>query len=346
MSHSPLAEELRDAVTPRAVLLMVGVLLVQLGFLLSYVGAFHHPDAHRVPLAVAGPPGPARQLDRLPGQPVATTLVADRAAARRRILHRDAQGAYVVNPHGTRDTLLIASAAGSSVTGVVRQVGAGFAQAQGRRLRVVDVVPVGDSDQSSLTSFYLVVGWLVGGYLAASMLGVTAGARPANRHRALIRLVALLPYAALSGLGGAIIVDPALGALTGHFLQLWGLGALVVFTAGAVTIALQALFGVLGIGLAVVIFVVLGNPSSGGAYQPHMIPPFWTAIGPWLPAGAGVSAVRNVVYFHGNALTWPLGVLGVWAVAGVLLSLLCAREPDTRVPALRSGYGGPRDLRF
>ncbi len=346
MSHNPLADELRDAVTPRAVLLMVGVLLVQLGFLLSYIGAFHHPDAHGVPLAVAGPTGVAQQLDRLPGDPVETTVVTDRAAARERILRRDAQGAYVVNSGGTRDTLLVASAAGSSVTGAVRQVGEGFAHAQGRRLHVVDVAPVGDGDRGSLTAFYLVVGWLVGGYLAASMLGVTAGARPASRHRALIRLLALLPYAALSGLGGAIIADPALGALTGCFLQLWGLGALVVFTAGAVTIALQALFGVLGIGLAVVIFVVLGNPSSGGAYQPHMIPPFWTDIGPWLPAGAGVSAVRNTVYFDGNGLTWPLGVLGVWAAAGLLLSLLFAREPDTRVPALRSGYGGPRDLRF
>jgi hypothetical protein len=346
MSHSPLTDELRDAVTPRAVLLMVGVLLVQLGFLLSYVGAFHHPDAQGVPLAVAGPPRVAQQLDRLPGDPVATTVVADRAAARERILRRDAQGAYVVHPAGSRDTVLVASAAGSSVTSAVRQVGESFARAQGRQVRVVDVAPAQDGDRGSLTAFYLVVGWLVGGYLAASMLGVTAGARPANRHRALIRLLALLPYAALSGLGGAIIVDPALGALTGHFLQLWGLGALVVFLAGTVTIALQALFGVLGIGLAVVVFVVLGNPSSGGAYQPHMIPPFWTAIGSWLPAGAGVSAVRNTVYFHGNALTWPLGVLGVWAAAGVLLSMLFAREPDTRAPALRSGYGGPRDLRF
>src|SRR5690242_12752124 len=121
MSHSPLADELRDAVTPRAVLLMVGVLLVQLGFLLSYVGAFLHPDAHGVPLAVAGPPRAAQQLDRLPGDPVATTVVADRAAARERILRRDAQGGYVVNPAGSRDTVLVASAAGSSVTSAVRQ---------------------------------------------------------------------------------------------------------------------------------------------------------------------------------------------------------------------------------
>jgi len=346
MSHNPFAAELRDAVTPRAVLLMAGVLLVQLGFLLSYVGAFHHPDAHRIPIAVAGPPRLAHQLDRLHGEPVRATVVHDGAAARQRVLRREAQGAYVVNPEGSRDTLLVASAAGSSVTGAVRQVGERFASVQGRHLRVVDVAPAGDGDSGSLSAFYLVVGWLVGGYLAASMLGVTAGARPASRHRAGIRILALLPYAALSGLGGAIIVDPALGALTGHFGALWGLGTLVVFTAGAVTVALQALFGVLGIGLAVVIFVVLGNPSSGGAYQVHMIPPFWRDVGPWLPAGAGVSAVRNTVYFHGNALTWPLGVLGVWAAAGVVLSLLFAREPDTRVPALRSGYGGPRDLRF
>ena len=171
MSHSPVADELRDAVTPRAVLLMVGVLVVQLGFLLSYVGAFHHPDAHGVPLAVAGPSRVARQLDRLPGDPVVSTVVADRTAARERILRRDAQGAYVVDAGGTRDTLLVASAAGSSVTAAVREVGERFAQAQGRRLDVVDVVPVADGDRGSLTAFYLVVGWLVGGYLAASMLG-------------------------------------------------------------------------------------------------------------------------------------------------------------------------------
>ncbi|MEV7360620.1 hypothetical protein [Kitasatospora sp. NPDC091276] len=53
------AAELRDAVSVRAVVLVLGVFALQLGFVLSYMGAFHAPAPHRIPVAVA-PPG-ARQ---------------------------------------------------------------------------------------------------------------------------------------------------------------------------------------------------------------------------------------------------------------------------------------------
>ena len=41
----------------------------------------------------------------------------------------------------------------------------------------MDVTPTGSQDHESLTAFYLIVGWLVGGYLVASLLGVTLGTR-------------------------------------------------------------------------------------------------------------------------------------------------------------------------
>ncbi|MCT2591205.1 SNG1 family protein [Streptomyces sp. N2-109] len=341
MRHSPLAAELRDAITPRAFFLMVGVLLVQLGFLLSYVGAFHHPDAQRIPLAVAAPAEVAERLDGLRGEPVETTLVRDRGEARERIMNRDAQGAYVMDQQGTQDILLIASAAGSSVAQAITEVGSQFAKAQQRTVRTEDVAPANAGDRGSLSAFYLVIGWLVGGYLAASMLGITAGARPANTRRAVLRLAVMVVYAALSGLGGALIVDQALGALPGHFLALWGIGTLVVLAAGAATIALQVMFGVIGIGLAIVVFVVLGNPSAGGAYQRSMIPPFWRTIGDWLPPGAGTTAVRHSVYFDGNAMAGPMWVLAVWTVAGVLLTLFfAARHRDTEPPALGPYHPG------
>ena len=47
--------ELFAAVTARTLLLVIGVLLIQLGFVLSYVGAFHHPTPQRVPVAVVAP---------------------------------------------------------------------------------------------------------------------------------------------------------------------------------------------------------------------------------------------------------------------------------------------------
>jgi hypothetical protein len=61
----------------------------------------------------------------------------------------------------------------------------------------------------------------------------------------------------------------SLGALTGHLMALWWLGALLVFAVGAVTLAFQTLLGVIGIGVTILVFVIIGNPSAGGAYSPH-----------------------------------------------------------------------------
>jgi hypothetical protein len=69
-------------------------------------------------------------------------------------------------------------------------------------------------------------------------------------------------------------------------------------------------------------FVVLGNPSAGGVFPPPMMPPFWRAIGPWLPNGAGTSIARSIAYFHGTAITGPLLVLVAWLLVGVVVSLV------------------------
>jgi hypothetical protein len=98
----------------------------------------------------------------------------------------------------------------------------------------------------------------------------------------------------------------------------------VTLSAATVTIALQILFGVIGIGLTVVIFVILGNPSAGGAYQPSVLPPFWRAISGALPNGAGTDAIRRIVYFDGHGLTHSIVVLVCWIAAGVMVSLVGA----------------------
>lgn len=98
---------------------------------------------------------------------------------------------------------------------------------------------------------------------------------------------------------------------------LWRLGATVPY-------ALQTLFGVIGIGLTVVIFVILGNPSAGGAYQPSVLPPFWRAISSYLPNGAGTDAIRRIVYFDGHGITHSVVVLVCWIVGGVLVTMIGA----------------------
>ncbi|MEU9127142.1 DUF3533 domain-containing protein [Kitasatospora sp. NPDC048540] len=317
--------ELKDAVTPRAALLVIGVLLLQLGFITSYVGALHDPGPHELSIAVVAPPQAAPQLvaglEAVPDDAVRASTAPDRATAEARIKDQKIYAAWLVDPSGTRDTLLVADARGPAAARAATEIVTALEQRQGRTLAVEDVVPLADGDAEGLSSFYLVVGWCVGGYLVASILGISAGSRPANTHRALIRLGTLAVYSVTAGIGGAVIIGPVLDALPGSAWPLVGLGSLVVFAVGAITMAMECLFGIVGIGLAVLVFVVLGNPSAGGVFPPPLLPPFWRAIGAWIPNGAGTDVARSLAYFDSTGITVPLLVLAAWAAVGVAVTL-------------------------
>jgi hypothetical protein len=320
-----LQDRFRDAIAPRTLLLGIGVLLLQFAFILSYIGAFHSPSPHRIPVTVVAPSQVAGQivdqLNGVAGQPVTATASTDEQAAREALRTGETSGVYVVSTTGERDSLLVASGGGTAVATAVEQLFTTAAQLHGRTVAVQDLVPLDPGDARGLSGFYLVIGWAVGGYLFAAMLGVAKGSRPANLPRAAWRLGATVPYAMASGLGGAVIAEPVLHALNGHFVQIAGIGVLVTLSAATVTIALQTLFGVIGIGLTVVIFVILGNPSAGGAYQPALLPPFWRAISSYLPNGAGTDAIRRIMYFDGHGLIQTVVVLLVWVIGGAVLTL-------------------------
>ncbi|MGR8011412.1 DUF3533 domain-containing protein [Streptomyces hypolithicus] len=326
-------DEVKTAVTPRAALLVVGVLVLQLLFITSYVGALHSPKPRDVKVAVVAPGQVSgrlvAELERLPGKPLDPRALPDARTAREQMLNRDIDAALVVDPRSTTDTLLVATGQGATETSVLVKIFTEAGKQQQRSLRLDDVAPAAQEDSDGLSSFYLVVGWCVGGYLCAAILAISAGARPANRDRAAIRLGAMALYSVVSGLLGAVIIGPVLGALPGSVMALWGLGALVVFAVGAITLALQAVFGVVGIGLAILLIVIAGNPSAGGAFPLPLLPPFWATIGPALPPGAGTWAARSIAYFEGNAISGPLQVLTIWAIAGVVVTLIMAslRKP-------------------
>ncbi|MFE5540130.1 DUF3533 domain-containing protein [Streptomyces sp. NPDC056492] len=339
--------EVKDAVTVRAALLLLGVLALQLAFVTSYIGAFHQPKPSEIPIAVAAPARPvaeqsAQQLADLPGKPLDPHAVTDEAAATAEVENRDVDGALVIDPAGPTDRLLVASGAGASLSQALEQVVGRVEQARGRAVRVVDVAPAAAGDARGLSAFYLVIGWCVGGYLCAAILAISAGARPANSHRAFIRLGALLLYSIAAGLLGTVIAGPVLGALPGGIAALWGLGTLVVFAVGAITLAFQGVAGVVGIGLAILVVVVFGNPSAGGAYPYPLLPPFWRAIGPALPPGAGTYAARSITYFKGNGAAGPMLVLAAWAVVGSAVTVACAVFRKGR-PGAAVGSGLPED---
>ncbi|MCD9873318.1 DUF3533 domain-containing protein [Streptomyces guryensis] len=318
------AAEFKDAITLRAFGLVLGGLLVQLAFVVSYVGAFHSPTPHRIPVAVAAPQQVSAkivaQLNSLDGAPVEATAAPSPAAARQWVLTRKTDAAFLFDATGTKDTLLVASAGGPSVSQTATQIAQKIEAAQKRQITVTDIRSPNSGDGRGMTSFYLVLGWVIGGYLTATIMGMAAGSRPASRHRTLIRLAVLVLYAAVSGIAGAAIVGPVFDALGGHFWALSGIGTLVVLASAATALALQTLLGLLGTGVVILLFVVLGNPSSGGVYPAPLLPSFWSTIGQALPPGAGTTLVRNTVYFSGHAITQALWVLGAYAVGGAVLA--------------------------
>ena len=320
-----LSDRFRDAIAPRTLALGVGVLLLQFAFILSYIGAFHSPSPHRIPVIVVAQDGVAEQvveqLNAIPGQPLEASASDDTRVALQALRAGETSGVYVVSAADTHDFGIVASGGGTSVATAVEDLFDAAAKQHDRTVSIQDAVPLDPGDARGLSGFYLVIGWAVGGYLFAAMLGVAKGSRPATLPRAVWRLGATVPYALASGLGGAVIAEPVLGALSGHFWSVAGIGVLVTLSAATVTIALQTLFGVIGIGLTVVIFVILGNPSAGGAYQAPLLPPFWRAISGFLPNGAGTEAVRRIVYFEAHGVMQNVVVLLVWIAAAVGVTL-------------------------
>jgi hypothetical protein len=65
------------------------------------------------------------------------------------------------------------------------------------------------------------------------------------------------------------------------------------------------------------LFVIVGNAASGGAVAPPLLPPVYAFVGRWLPSGATVEALRNVVYFSEHDAS-AYAVLAGWLVVAVV----------------------------
>lgn len=307
--------------------LVIGVLALQLGFILSYVAAFHQPTPRDISVAVVAGPGlpdgiTAQAVDRLnalDGHPVDARPARDTAEVRTLLRDRDVQGAYVIDPSGT-DTVITASAGGSSISAALESIFDRVAADQHRQVVVRDEIPVGAHDNRGLSGFYLSIGWVVGGYLLAAAIGLIIGA-PTTLRQAWTHIAVLFGYAVASGALGALITTHLLGTFAGHWFPLWLLGTGVVFATGLFTLGLRAAVGILAVPLAIAVFVVLGNPSAGGAFGANVIPSFYAAIGKWITPGAGTEGVRSVVYFDNAGLGQPALALVLYTVVGAALLL-------------------------
>ncbi|HEU4657413.1 MAG TPA: hypothetical protein VFR97_07800 [Capillimicrobium sp.] len=319
----------------------IAIAIVSLAFIASYAGALHEPTAHDVPIAVTRQV-PAELAARLDGSPeLAVDVVADDAAARRAIDVRDDYGALTATPGGLR--LTVAPAASASIAQLLQQTIPQQLRSAGQRVDVATVHPLPAADSRGLVSFYTVVGWVIAGYLGATLFGLMFGTQ-VGRARTALRLGALTATGLVIGLGGALLAK-AIGDLPGPWLGLTLLGALVVVSVGVATVALQSLLGLAGTGVAILVFVIVGNPASGGPAAPELLPGFWRAVGQLIPVGAGFEGLRDAAYFPAASLAGPLLTLGIWLLAGAVVALALGgrgrRMTETEAEVAAAGAMAP-----
>jgi len=308
-----------SAPTPGAVaLVLVPALVLMLAFAFSYVGAFHDPTPHHVPMAVVGPPRAAAQLDGLPGAPLDSRRSPSRADALSQIDNRDVYGAYEV----ATNRLFVASAANRATAVALEQTFNRVAAAQGApAVRVTDVKPLPPKDPNGTAAFYAVIAWVFGGYLGATLIGLVGSPRSRSTRRAGARVLALAGFGVVAGVLSVVMLRAFFDVFTGHVIALCAIAALTIFASGAATAGIQAAAGPAGTGLVILFFVILGNAASGGPFARPLLPGLWRTIGGLLPPGASVDLARSALFFDGARIAGPILVLAGWAALGTVLAL-------------------------
>jgi hypothetical protein len=320
---------------------LVAVLLFVFALTYSNVAANHAPKPHAVPVGVIGSPASVAAVTealahRSPGAYVVRPY-SSLAAARTAILHRVVYGAFRAAPS---PLLLVASAASVTIEALLQRTFTATAQAHGGALVVRDLVPLPPSDPGGTTASFMLLSLILAGTLGSTII-FQAGQFLSPPKR----LLATVALGVGAGLLAALVTNVVVGAFPGHFFAVSGVAALFALAVGVPIAAFQTLFGFAGTAIGAVMFLVIGNPSSGGSSAPQELPSFWRHISQFLPPGAANTAMHDVVYFHGQGMADALLVLATYTILGTIVVLAVSAVHARRTRLLPTTPGTPRGVR-
>jgi hypothetical protein len=297
---------------PAAILIIIPLVVALVLTLFAWPSARLEP--RDVPVGVAGATGQIeRQLAARDGA-FEIHRYADEAAAREAIADREVYGAFVVTPDGPE--VLTASAASPAVSQLLTHAAA---EADAPLTDVVSAKP-GTGGLAASVLPLILAGIITG--LAGAALGTSA------RQRA-----ALIAGGSIAGgLTATLIIQSWLDVIGGDWLVNAGALSLTVLAVAAIVAGLETLLGKAGAALAAVTMVLIGNPFSGVASGPEMLPTAAGSIGQLLPPGAGGNLLRSTGLFDGAAAGGHVTVLALWALAGFALLFLSAARSRRTAP--------------
>jgi hypothetical protein len=246
----------------------------------------------------------------------------------------DIYGGYV--PGSSTDTLITVPAKSFFGEVLVRAYFADAAKHSNRTLTTTAIVPLPTADRTGAVAGLLLLPTLIGGYLIASML--YSATKTAAVHG---RIAIVLAFAVVTALITGIVAGPVLGAFpTSNLWSLLPCFALVTAAVGLAAVAIQGLLGKLGTPVVIVLFIMVGGPSAGGAGV-ALLPTYWQKIGALLPPRYAIELYRNVRYFGGNNIGLPVTVLAAYAIVSLAVIILLQRRRNTGQRTVTTDAGSP-----
>ena len=294
---------------------VVAGLLVMLA-LLGFIGtAIRDPRPHAIPVGLVGPAQAVQQITtafgaNAPGA-FAFTSYSSEPDATAALDSRAVDGVLILGPS---PRLVVSGAAGDAETGVITAAFTNMLKAQGATVTVATVHAFAAGDAHGLILFFVVVAVIVSALVTQAVLLTTANATGFAARLTVVVVFALL--AGLTGMGTAAWIAGDYGP---GFWSATGIVILASAAIGAVVAGSARLLGTAGLGLAALVVVLLDLVSSGGPVGSQLLPDFYRAIAPWMPAGTLYSGMRGALYFGGAGTGGPIVVLTAWLAVGIVL---------------------------
>lgn len=307
---------------------IASVTLVLTAVIVVFLIAFALPNIHASPrhvpiaLVAADPFATAipKGLDTLSPGSFTVSVVDSPQKARQLILDRSIYGAIVMEKSGL--TVFIASAASYPVSAAITAMGQQIGQRVSLPVKVDDIVPFSQSDPRGIGLSAGALPIALGGWIAA--VGIIATVRGARQ-----RVIAAASFAIVGGLTLTAVLQFWLGTFNGNYWPTALCSVLGIAATCFLVLGLQQLLKGIGIGIAAVLLILLGNPLSGLSSAPELLPEPWGAVGQLLPPGATGTLLRNVAFFGGAGAINSILTLTFWLFAGLGMYALATRRASS-----------------
>ncbi|MFC7447932.1 YhgE/Pip domain-containing protein [Rhodococcus daqingensis] len=225
--------------------------------------------------------------------------------------------------------------------------------------------PLPDGTGNGLSAFYYALLLLLAGFtggmivnaLADGMLGFAPtefGPRyvhnptvEISRFRTLLVKWAVMVVLAPLVSGLYLAIGHALGMPVPNPLGLWMFGAFAIAAVGITALSVLAVFGTVGLLVNLILFVILGLPSSGATIPIEATPPIYGWLANFEPMHQVFLGTRALLYFTSgaggdlaHAVLMTLVGLVIGLVLGATVTLLYDRKGFHR-GAVRPAHGQP-----